>query len=65
MKEPTKLQMFTVIAILGYLVWEIAVQYWEAGLPASDPVLRIDRFIIYPILILMILLSINQYRKNQ
>jgi len=57
----TLLQKTTLGLLIGYVIWEIAVQIWIRQLPPSDPVIRADLIFIYPILLLFIFLSIWQY----
>jgi hypothetical protein len=62
----TKLQWVTLAALLAYLVYEfVLIPRWEATLPESDPVIRADIFLIYPILLILIAISVIQFfRKN-
>lgn len=63
----TKMQWVTLAALILYLAYEfILVRDWAAELPPSDPVIRVDLFIIYPILVILILVSLLQFlRKNR
>ncbi len=64
MKKFTKLQWTTIILLLLYIAWEIYVHIWmrtETTVP-----IRVDLFIIIPILIIMIILSlIQEFRKRK
>lgn len=65
MKKLTKTQIFTIIACIGYIIWEITVQVWEKSLPPSDPVIRVDLLLIFPILAILIIISLVQFIKSQ
>ncbi|HRI84062.1 MAG TPA: hypothetical protein PK536_01305 [Ignavibacteria bacterium] len=65
----TKIQKFTLILLVLYGIWEIAVYIWSKNLPPNDPLIRADLILIYPLLIIMIIISIVQLifswkRKN-
>ncbi|MCB0729251.1 MAG: hypothetical protein KDD00_17440 [Ignavibacteriae bacterium] len=60
MKNLTKIQKVTLLFIILYVVWEIAVQIWARSLPSGDPVIRADLIFIYPVLLIMIIISIVQ-----
>lgn len=58
MKKITKTQIVTIISLILYAIWEFYAATWaktEAG-----PIIRIDLLIIFPILIVLIVLSIRQ-----
>jgi hypothetical protein len=58
MKKITKTQILTIVSLILYSVWELHVSEWaktEAG-----PIIRVDLIIIFPILIVLIILSIRQ-----
>jgi hypothetical protein len=62
----TKIQGATIFSIGAYLIYEfIFVRIWAAGLPDSDPVIRVDLFFIFPILIILIALSMAQYLRKK
>ena len=63
MKKITKMQMVTIVAILLYIVWEIYIDIWSK--PQVGAIIRVDVFIIYPVLIALIIISIKQYIKNK
>ena len=60
MKKLTKIQKTTIALIILYIIWEIAVKIWERGLPPYDPVIRVDLVLIYPVLGVMIIISLIQ-----
>ena len=63
----TRIQKVTLGLLIGYVIWEIVVRVWMSQLPPSDPVIRADLILIYPILLVFILLSLWQFirsRKN-
>ncbi|VXB17324.1 conserved hypothetical protein [Flavobacterium sp. 9R] len=59
----TKLQKITIIALLLYAVWETYVQFWSKT--EETPIIRVDLFILYPILLFLIIATIIQYIKNK
>lgn len=62
----TKLQWFTLVAIAAYLIYEFYfVSRWEATLPESDPVIRGDLVFIYPVLLVLIILSVVQFVRKK
>lgn len=63
MKKITKMQMVTIVAILLYIVWEIYIGIWSRTQVGA--IIRVDIFIIYPILIALIIISVKQYIKNK
>ncbi|MGB5244725.1 MAG: hypothetical protein WBN28_12315 [Lutimonas sp.] len=54
-------QRMTLLAWGLYLVWEVLVWQWAKGLAPSDPVIRADLFIIYPILGILSAISLWQF----
>ena len=63
----TVVQKITLLAIVAYIIWEIAVQQWANDLPPSDPVIRADLILIIPILAILIIISLIQFirRRNK
>jgi len=62
----TKIQWVTLVAILAYLIYEfILIPRWEATLPESDPVIRADVFLIYPVLLILVVISAIQYFRKK
>ena len=62
----TKIQWATLVALLAYLVYEfLLIPRWEATLPESDPVIRADVFLIYPVLLILILISAVQFFRKK
>ncbi|RUA07369.1 MAG: hypothetical protein DSY82_08295 [Flavobacteriia bacterium] len=59
----TKFQKITIILIIAYMIWEFIVHLWAASTHV-DNMIRVDLVIIYPILIIMILISVYQYFKK-
>lgn len=60
MKNLTKVQITTIISLILYVIWEFYVAKWaetEVG-----AIIRVDIFVIYPVLILLIIISIRQFR---
>lgn len=65
MNKLTKTQKITIAAFVIYIIWEITVQIWASTLPPSDPVIRADLMLIYPLLILLVIISLIQFFKNR
>ena len=62
----TTFQWLTLVALAAYLIYEFYfVSRWEATLPASDPVIRGDLVFIYPVLLLLIIISVVQYIRKK
>lgn len=61
----TKIQMATIGALILYLIWEIVVMIWAKKLPPSDPIIRADLILIYPVLIVLIIISIIQLLRSK
>jgi len=51
----TKIQTTTIILIIAYIIWEIAIRIWS---PKAN--IRVDLLIIYPVLIILIIISLVQ-----
>lgn len=60
----TKTQIATIIAFIAYAIWEIAVDIWAQKLPESDPIIRVDLVLIYPILSVLLTISFIQLWKQ-
>lgn len=63
MKDLTKVQLFTIFSLLAYAVWEVAVQVWAKGV--EGPIIRVDLVFIYPILVVLVIISIIQFVKRK
>jgi hypothetical protein len=64
----TKLQIFTLIAIIASVIWELKVQEWASYQPnGGEDTVRVDQFVIVPLLLTLIALSVQQLidRKNK
>jgi hypothetical protein len=62
----TKIQWVTLVAILAYFIYEfILIPRWEATLPESDPVIRADIFLIYPVLLILVVISTIQFFRKK
>jgi hypothetical protein len=62
----TKIQWITVLLILAYLVYEFYfVAKWAAQLPESDPVIRADLVFIWPVLFVLIIISVVQLIRKK
>ena len=55
----TKVQKITIGLIIAYLLWEIAIRIWS---PEAN--IRVDLLIIYPVLIVLIIVSLVQKFKK-
>ncbi|NOQ91110.1 MAG: hypothetical protein GQ552_00175 [Flavobacteriaceae bacterium] len=61
----TKLQITTILLIIAYFIWELFVWFWAKGQPeSSGAIIRVDLIIIFPILLVLIIVSIYQYFKK-
>lgn len=61
----TRLQRGTLIVILAYLAWEIAVQFWAKTLPETDPIIRVDLLIIISIISFLVIATIIQFIRSR
>lgn len=59
----TRIQKITVFLLVVYAVWEIVVQIWAQN--EDTAVIRVDLFIIYPILLILLLISLFQYIRKK
>jgi len=58
----TKVQIATIVLIIAYIIWEIYVKVWSKSQPeGGGAVIRVDLMIIYPILVILIIISLYQY----
>ncbi len=62
MKHVTKLQKVTIVAILFNAIWEYCVKIWASGV--AGPILRVDLLFVYPILAIMVSISLYQLLKK-
>lgn len=60
----TKIQIATIIAFIAYAIWERAVYIWAEKLPKSDPIIRVDLVMIYPVLFILLIISFVQLWKQ-
>ena len=58
----TKTQKSTIALIIAYAVWEAFVQIWAQDV--QGVIIRVDLIIIYPILLVLILISTWQYFRK-
>lgn len=65
MKKITKMQILTGVLLMLYAVWEVSVYRWAQTLPASDPIIRVDLIIIYPVLLICIIISLIQFKRRR
>ena len=63
MKKLSKVQLITIALIIGYIIWEVFVRIWEVKTGEVNTI-RVDLIIIYPILLILILISVIQYFKR-
>lgn len=63
----TLLYLITIASIIAAVVWEYYMQQWiEAQPEGGVPVMRVDLFVIYPVIITLVALSLYRlFRKNQ
>lgn len=55
----TKIQTTTIILIIAYIIWEIAIRIWS---PEAN--IRVDLLFIYPVIIVLIIISLVQKFKK-
>jgi hypothetical protein len=56
----------TLFAVGAYLIYEfIFVRTWAVGLFDSNPVNRVDLFFIYPVLLILMAISLAQYLRKK
>ena len=55
----TKIQKVTIGLIIAYILWEVSVRIWS---PEAN--IRVDLLFIYPILIVLIIISLVQKFKK-
>jgi len=60
----TTVQKVTIGLIIAYVIWEIAIRIWESNSNPEGATIRVDLLIIYPVLAILILISIYQYFKK-
>ena len=58
MQNLTKIQITTIVLIIAYIIWEIAVRIWSKS--QGGAIIRVDLMIIYPILVILIIISLYQ-----
>ena len=58
----TKIQKTTLWLVALYLVWESSIQYWAKD--ETTAVIRVDLIMIYPILLVLVLISAWQYFRK-
>lgn len=62
----TKIQVFTVLSIIGFLIYEIwYIPEWLKTLEKGDPPIRLDIIIFLPIVVLLIMLSVIQLIRKK
>jgi uncharacterized membrane protein len=56
----------TILVIVAVIIWEYYIQQWEAAQPDNGmSVMRVDLFVIYPLVITLVALSLYQlFRKK-
>ncbi len=61
----TKIQITTILLIIAYFIWELFVWFWAKEQPeGGGAIIRVDLIIIYPVLIVMIIISLVQKFKK-
>lgn len=60
----TKIQIFTILLIFAYFIWELFVWFWTKSEDISGVIIRVDLIIIYPILLIFTTISIYQFFKK-
>jgi hypothetical protein len=65
MKNITKTQTVTLFLIVAYSVWEFSVWQWAKSTENGGAIIRVDLIIIYPILLVLIVVSTIQIIKKR
>ena len=65
MKNITKIQIATLVLIVAYFIWEFSVWQWAKTATEQGAIIRVDLIIIYPILLVLIVISIIQIIKKK
>lgn len=60
-KKLTKTQILTMIFLAGYVIWEVNVDNWSETM--FGPRIRVDLIFIYPILLVLVSISVYQIIK--
>jgi len=63
MKKTKRILLYsiTVFVILFTIVWNYIIQQWEAAQPArAEEVVRVDTFVLWPLVITLVALSLYQ-----
>lgn len=60
----TKIQKTTIFLLIAYIIWEVALRIWEVN-THTDSTIRIDLLFIYPVLLILIIISFFQYFKGK
>ena len=61
MRQLTKIQKTTIVALAAYALWEWRVSIWEGTLPPYDPVIRADLIFVLPLLVVLGVASLLQF----
>ena len=59
----TKTQIATGVLLATYLIWEVVVQLWART--EEGPIIRVDLLVIYPVLLILIIISLYQRIRNK
>ncbi len=59
----TKTQIATGVLLATYLIWEVVVQLWART--EEGPIIRVDLLVIYPVLAILITISLYQRIRNK
>jgi hypothetical protein len=59
----TRIQKLTVGLIVAYLIWELIV--FLSSKKQAGPVIRADLLVIYPVLLILIIISVIQWLKGR
>ncbi len=65
MKNITKTQITTIVLIGAYFIWEFSVWLWSQTAVEYGAIIRVDLILIYPILFVLIVISIIQQIKKK
>jgi hypothetical protein len=59
----TRIQKITLSLLLAYGIWELIV--WQTSKSEQGAMIRADLLVIYPVLAILIIISLVQYFKNK
>ena len=56
----------TIVIIVFAIVWEYYIKQWQAAqAEGADPIIRVDLFVLYPLIVTLVALSLFQLFKKK